>query len=256
MPQKVIKSIRKLKQKGLYLIQIDDNDYKVSDDLIVNMSLIKGKTLNDEEYQAFLNEEKQDNLFLKAVNYISFQMRSEMEIIEFLKKNNASEDEINAIVTKLKNISLIDDYVLTKAILNSTINTLKGPKHYKQKLYERRINTNYNVEYSENDEIEVLKESIEKNKDKYSKYPLLKQKNLLAQKLIRDGFSEGKVFSFLNQISLTDNSSENLKKDLRKIQSKYSDDKYAALSNSEKRNKIISSLLNKGYSYKDIIKLL
>lgn len=256
MPQKVIKAIKKLKQKGLYLIQIDDNDYKVSDDLIVNMALIKGKTLNDEEYQTFLNEQKQDNLFLMAVNYISFQMRSEIEILEFLKKNNASEDEINSIVTKLKSVSLIDDYILTKAILNSSINALKGPKHFKQKLYERKIKTSYDIEYSKDDEIEVLNESIEKNKGKYSKYPLLKQKNLLAQKLIRDGFTESNIFSLLNQVSFIDNSSENLKKDLRKVQLKYNDKKYDDLSSSEKRCKIINSLLNKGYSYKDIVKIL
>ncbi len=256
MPQKVIKAIKKLKQKGLYLIQIDDNDYKVSDDLIVNMALVKGKTLNDEEYQTFLNEQKQDNLFLKAVNYISFQMRSEMEIIEFLKKNNASEDEINSIVMKLKNVSLIDDYMLVKAILNSSVNALKGPKHFKKKLYERKIKTSYDIEYSKDDEIEVLNESIEKNKDKYSKYPLLKQKNLLAQKLIRDGFTESNIFSLLNQISFIDNSSESLKKDLQKVQLKYNDKKYDDLSSSEKRCKIINSLLNKGYSYKDIVKNL
>lgn len=254
MSQKIIKSIRKLKQKGLYLIQIDDNEYKVSEDLIVEMTLIKGRILSDEEYQTFLKKAKQDNLLLKTYDYISYQMRSEREVIEYLQKNNASDEEINNIVYELKKCTLIDDNALAETILYSLIQSFKGPKYFKKKLYDRKIRLN--IEYPEDEEIIALEESIAKNKDKYSEYPLAKQKSLLTQKLLRDGFTESKVFSAINHTIFTDNSSKSLEKDLRKVQDKYSAKKYDNLSKQEKRVKIIKDLIGKGYSYTDITKNL
>ena len=49
MNQNKINSIKKLKKKGMYEITINDDVYKVTEDLIVKYYLIKDKILTDDE---------------------------------------------------------------------------------------------------------------------------------------------------------------------------------------------------------------
>ena len=247
MPQKVVKSIKKLKSKNLYLVTIDDEDYKVTDDLIVKYALSKDKKINDFTYDEFIKDVGLDYYYIKVCNYISYQFRSENEIRDYLKSSGCSEEGIEALITKLKNVSLIDDKMLSQFILNSMINNLKGPKAYANKLFERKVLAQAN--YDKDIEIEVLEKSIEKNKDKYVKYPSKKQKNCLIQKLLRDGFSENLVFKEVSKLKFTDNSYETLQRDYEKLLRRYQD-----LDKSERKRKIITSLLNKGYAYSEVNK--
>ena len=247
MPQKVVKSIKKLKSKNLYLVTIDDEDYKVTDDLIVKYALSKDKKINDFTYDEFIKDVGLDYYYIKVCNYISYQFRSENEIRDYLKSSGCSEEGIEALITKLKNVSLIDDKMLSQFILNSMINNLKGPKAYANKLFERKVLAQAN--YDKDIEIEGLEKSIEKNKDKYAKYPPKKQKNCLIQKLLRDGFSENLVFKEVSKLKFIDNSYETLQRDYEKLLRRYQD-----LDKSERKRKIITSLLNKGYAYSEVNK--
>ena len=185
-------------------------------------------------------------------NYISYQFRSEYEIKKYLYGLSANENQVNDIIIKLKSLNMIDDNYLSVSILNYCIAQLKGPKIYKNKLYERRIEIIHN--YNDNDQIEAINKSIEKNKDKNKKLPALKQKLLLTQKLLRDGFEEKYVYKLIDEVSFDDDTDEQLErliKEYEKLQIKYS--KYTDY---EKRNRIINNLMSKGYTYKQISKLI
>lgn len=247
-----IESIKKLKKKGMYEITINGCDYKVTEDLIVKYTLIKGRELTKEELSKIESEIINENLLLKVYNYISYQFRSEYEIKKYLYDLSANENQINDIIIKLKSLNMIDDDYLSVSILNYCIAQLKGPKIYKNKLYERRIEIIHN--YNDNDQVEAIKKSIEKNKDKNTKLPVLKQKSLLTQKLLRDGFEEKYVYKLIDEVSFdddTDEQQERLIKEYEKLQIKYS--KYTDY---EKRNRIINNLMSKGYTYKQISKLI
>lgn len=247
MPQRVIKSIKKLKSKNLYLVTIDDKDYKVTDDIIVKYALSKDKKINDLTYDEFIKDVGLDYYYIKVCNYISYQFRSENEIRNYLKDNDCNDESIETLITKLKNVTLIDDKALAQFILNSMINNLKGPKAYLNKLYERKVSEK--AIYDKDIEIEVLEKNIEKNKDKYKKYPIKKQKNCLIQKLLRDGFSESLVFKEISKINFEDESLETLQRDYEKLLRRYHE-----LDKNERKRKIITSLLNKGYTYSEVNK--
>lgn len=244
-----ITSIKKLKKKGMYQVTINDEDYEVSEDLIVKDIIIKDKILTNEELEKLLLEIDNEKYLQKVYHYISFQMRSEYEIRCYLIDLNCPNDLIDGFIEKLKNQMFIDDSVLSRYILNSCINNLKGPMIYKKKLYDRKINISF--EYSENDENECIDNLINKLKLRKTKYPVQKQKRLLSDKLLRDGFSERLIYKKLNNIVFQDDSDETLEKEIIK--------QYHRLENKEmslydKKKKIIQNLLSKGYSYANINK--
>ena len=71
----------------------------------------------------------------------------------------------------------------------------------------------------------------------------------MIQKLLRDGFSENLVFREVSKLKFTDNSYETLQRDYEKLLRRYQD-----LDKSERKRKIITSLLNKGYAYSEVNK--
>ena len=142
-----------------------------------------------------------------------------------ITKSNRDEirKQIEEIINKLKSINMIDDNYLSSSILNYCMAQLKGPKSYKNKLYERKINIIH--EYSEEAQIEVLRKSIEKNKDKNSKLPAMKQKSLLTQKLLRDGFDEKYIYKIIGEIEFDDETEEQLERlqrEFDKLEIRYS----------------------------------
>lgn len=245
MPQ--ITSIKKSRKKDIYIVTIDSTNYEITEDTIVHFALVKEKELTDNELKEIILETDKDKLFAKTCNYISYQLRSESEIYKYLRILTTNEKVVGEIVNKLKTLKLIDDDLLSKSILDSCIYNLKGIKYYRNKLFERKIN----FEHSYLCEEEVLQKSIEKNKNKDTKNPINKQKNALISKLLRDGFSENLVFKNINEVEFSYEENDKIFKDIDKIKRKYHD-----LDDRSLKNKLIQSLLLKGYEYKEIIECI
>jgi len=63
-----IESLKKLKKKGMYEITINGIDYKITEDLIVENILTKGKELTDLELDELKDQIVNDNLLVKVYN--------------------------------------------------------------------------------------------------------------------------------------------------------------------------------------------
>lgn len=248
MPQKVIESITKTKNKGIYIISFSNQEYKITDDLIVKYALTKGKSLDDETYALLVSDINIEIFYIKVCKYIAYRFRSEYEIRTYLEKLNASIEIIDKIIIKLKSVSLIDDELLARVLLNSSINNLKGSKYFQRKLFNLHIKTDLIYELS--DELDTLDKALSKIIYKYEKYPINKQKALIINKLLNQGFSENIVIAKVNKLELINNSSESLLKDYERLERRYS-----SYDENIRKNKIISSLLRKGYSFDDIKKV-
>ena len=248
-----IEILKVTKDKKKFVVLTNNGEYKFDEETIIKHLILKGKTFCDDEFEEILKTEEISKLFNKALNYISYQMRSENEIIEYLKEKEASFCQIEIILEKIKSFGYINDLELASNLLDSMIRNKKGPKVLEMKLKEKRIDDKITSEilsrYTRDIEKDVIEELLNTLKDKKTDRPIKKQKQHIYEKLIRDGFSNELVNNLINGIELVDNSSETLEKELEKLQYKYRD-----FTGYERRTKIISNLLNKGYEYSDISK--
>ena len=176
-------------------------------------------------------------------------MRSLKEVEEYLLKYQLNEKDIDDIINRLKDLQLIDDNLLCSLILEKTISTLKGPNAFLNKVKQRRLQVNLNeYKYPQDIEEEVIDKVIEKNLQKKSNLPVKKQKEQLYSKLIRDGFSNELVNSHIQRIEFIDESLETLDKEFEKLMRKHQ-----GLDDKVKKQKILVSLSNKGFSYNQVI---
>ena len=248
-----IEILKVTKDKKKFIVLTNNGEYKFDEETIIKHLILKGKTFSDDEFEEILKTEEISKLFNKALNYISYQMRSENEIIEYLKEKEASFNQIEIILEKIKDFGYINDLELANNLFESMIRNKKGPKVLKIKLKEKRIDekiiNEILLKYTHDIEKDVIDELLNNLKDKKTDKPIKKQRQHIYEKLIRDGFSNELVNNIISTVKLVDNSSETLEKELEKLEYKYRD-----CTGYERRTKIISNLLNKGYEYSDISK--
>ncbi|MBP5407716.1 MAG: hypothetical protein J6Y42_01090, partial [Bacilli bacterium] len=118
--QKII-NVKKLKKKGMYEVTFATFDIKVTEDLIVKYTLVPGKELDEDIIKEIKQEETKEEMFLKVLNYISYQARSEMEIRVYLNKHECNSNDKEIIIDRLKKLDFIDDYHLSQLILDNCI---------------------------------------------------------------------------------------------------------------------------------------
>ena len=247
-----ILSIKKLKKIGMYSLETTEEVLSVSDDIIVKYRLEKDLELTKEEYKKIKKENDLHNVYFAVCNYISYGMRSEYEIYSYLKERDIKDKDAVSIINELKAEKMVDDEALASYILDSVKRQKKGPKVFYNKLFERKLKVDKNnYSYSEEEEAEIIGCVIAKLYDKKKTLPVKKQKEQLYSKLLRDGFSSSVVEAKINKVKFIDESKDTLEREVNKLNKKYE-----KLSGEEKKTKIIRSLIQKGYEYSDITKIV
>ena len=247
-----ILSIKKLKKIGMYSLETSAEELTVSDDIIVKFRLEKDLELTKEEYKKLKEENDKRNIFFAVCNYISYGMRSEYEIYHYLEEHEVKHSDALSIISELKDCKMIDDEALAGYILDSVIRNKKGPKVFQNKIFERHLKVDIkNYPYSEETEEEIIEEIIKKLYDKKKNLPIKKQKEQLYLKLLRDGFTGSIVERLISRVSFIDESDKTLEKEVEKLNKKYE-----KLPSEEKKIKIIRSLMQKGYEYSKITKVV
>ena len=257
-----IKSISlKSKKHKTYLVETDyeaDEEYIIDEDIIIKYGILKDREFQESEFKKILKDAKIQNLVSKALNYISYGMRSKHEVYAYLdtknKDNEFTQNDLIEVVSRIKKLGYIDDLKYASGVLeyykknkgkNYIINKLKE-KQVEDKIIEEVV-----LKYSDTEEYEVASHILAKSSTQYRKYPVSKQKSLLTQKLYRDGFSSDIISKAINEITLIDESDDSLIRDFNKLNKKYE-----SLDSYNKKMKIISSLLRKGYEYSKIQKVI
>jgi regulatory protein len=141
-----------------------------------NLNELKGKAVLDKAYD-------------RALNLISHRMRSEWELRDYLKRKDYDEDVQEATVSRLRDRGYINDTEFAKRwVENRRLLKATSKRRLAQELRQKRISDeiiNQTLEADETDELEVLKDLVER-KRKQTKY----QDDLkLMQYLARQGFS-------------------------------------------------------------------
>lgn len=257
MTDEFIQIINISKSNKHYLVQTNKAEYKIDEDTIIKYNIFKDAKFSSKEFTKIINEATINSLFIKTLNYLSYGPKTTKEIERYLEKYQVPAKDQTTIIKKLTSFGYLDDlqYAKNVIIYESTVKR-RGPKYIINKLQTKGISleiiNNLITTYDENLQIENIKYIATKEQKIKSKLPVKRQKQVITNKLLRQGFENYLVYDYVNNLKIEDDSREMLCKDFEKIVNRYEKKDF---SSAEKRNKIITYLLNKGYEYTNILEM-
>ena len=245
-----IKKIIKLKNNK-YKIVFDDHEITTYDNVILDNNLLYKKNIDKENYDKIIKDTNYYDIYNKCVKSILKKRKSEKEIKEYLDKFNI--DNKDKIISKLKEINLINDRDFTRAYINDKIYLSKcGINKIKNDLINLGIDIIIINEELSNIDKSIFQDLLEKqvlkkikNNTKYSNYQL-KQK--ILNEMINLGYEKEDILSIIDVNIISDN--EILEKEFNKIYNKLKT-KYSGY---ELNQKIKQKLTIKGFKVDDINK--
>lgn len=247
-----ITKIETQKRKGRYNIYLDEEyAFPVDEAVLVKHVLFKGMEVTKEFQQQLEQEDNFSKAFSRAVNYLSYSLRSEKEVRDDLVKHEFSLETAVNVIEKLKEMKYIDDltyaesYTRTAANLNG-----KGPYNIRQELKKRGIKETvieqalleYPMDQRVENGIAAAKKVLKRTKRSSSK----ETTNKVRQGLMQKGFNNDEITEILDQVDTEkdeDDEYEALKKQGEKICRKQS-----KLEGSKKIQKVKASLYQKGFN--------
>lgn len=249
--EKELVKIEKVVAKGkkfLVSIDIDDNEYKFSENQIVTNRIIKGAIFTIEEWNEIVNNSNSSLLFDQMLHFIDYKLRTKKEVVQKLIEKKALEEDINKIIERLENVGYIDDERYVNIFVQESIRDLKGPAYIKFTLEQKGISNQMISRELLNVDSSVFEENAHLLASRYQKtvdnYPANKQKELISQKLARSGYSFDMINKAVRSLTFEEDNLEKLSEEYIKVYNKTND-----------LNKTITSLIQKGYRYEDIKKV-
>lgn len=255
---KLTKITTQKKHNSRYNIFLDKGNgeeygFSVDEDVLVKYRLQKNMDLDDATVNALIQTDTLHKSYTLAINYLSYRMRSEKEIRDYLKDKETDVEHIEEIIKKLHQERLLDDQEFANSLVRTRIMTSsKGPLLLKKELLDKGVSA------LKADEAITLY-SFDKQYEKALKFAGKKMKNdgrksyrqqiqNVQQTLIQKGF-EGDVIQEV-LVNLPEEDDENTEweavvyqgeKLLRKFQSK--------TEGYELKQKIKSGLYRKGFPF-------
>lgn len=230
--------------KNKYKIIFDNIDLILYEDVILKYDLLIKKDVDLDLIDKIIEENKYEDAFESSVSYIEIKMRNKKEIIDYLRKKEFNESHINYAVNKLNKLNLLNEKRYIEAYINDKVNlTLDGPYKIRKALLDYDLSENDIDNYLNTFSSDIWESKLNKIINK--KKSLMKNKsytmfiNKLKLDLYNMGYDKYMIDNMLMNIEYSSNA---IDKEIEKAKKKFKNDK----------NKIISSLLRKGYNYEEI----
>jgi len=253
----------KTKYKVSFLFEnLEEVSFVVSEDLVVQYRLLRGKEFTDLAYKTFVKDQQMDEFYQKALRFALQKQRSTHEVKEYLLKLDSQTLFVESIILKLDKLTLLNDEKYVTSILEiyfyqKRVGPLKLEELFKQKGIEPTLYKDALFSIQEKDIILNLELLFSKKLPTMKLQSIRKAMMQMKQFLYQKGYSLEVVSSFLLKhqsdfLSVIDEE-KLLLLEMQKQQKKYS---ALELSTFETKQKIIASFIRKGFQYQDIKKIL
>lgn len=173
------------------------------DEVILKNDLLLKKELDNYLYQKVITESNIGEYYNACIKYITVRIRSTKEIIDYLKRKNVTEEDIDHIVDKLTKEKLLDDNHFCECFIKDKLKfTTMGEYKIiyelkKHNIKEEIINQNKYLITED-----ILIEKIDKiiTKQIYSNHKLdkIKLRNKLYNHLLNSGYTSSLIVERLN----------------------------------------------------------
>lgn len=173
------------------------------DEVILKNNLLLKKELDAYLYQKIQTESKLQEYYNACIKYISVRIRSTKEIIDYLKRKNVTEEDINYITTKLTKEKYLDDNYFCQCFIKDKLKfTSMGEYKIIYELKKHNINSSLIEQNQYLITKEIMIEKIDKiiQKKLETNHKLDKQKlrNKLYNQLLNSGYSSSLIVQRLN----------------------------------------------------------
>ena len=235
-----------------------DNKSKLSIDknVYTNFYLYEGKEIDKKEYKSLIDLNNSNALLEYALKVRAKSLYSEYQMREKLYKKEANKKEVDKVIKILKGYDLINDEAYARDLLEYYNSLNYGKNKIIHKISEKGILDKEINKLSFPVSIERKKanNNLSKLEKKYDKYNYSSKKSHIYNAYIQLGFDNEISNEMINKISKPDSKSEKekLQNDYKKVKTRL-ERKYQG---KELKQKIIQSLMQKGYRLNDIINLV
>ncbi|EPH99565.1 regulatory protein RecX [Enterococcus faecalis 13-SD-W-01] len=253
----MITIVRVGKEKGpFYQVELSDGrKLRVSEDRLVHYRLLKGMELEPETIEEIEKNSQYDYGLQQAMNYLSYQLRSEKEIHTYLRDKEIDKNDRDRIVQRLKELDLIDDrmygesYVRTQMRLSD-----KGPRKIAQALQQKGISPEKVeqalLEYPEEEQLNAAIHAAEKAVGKYRGRSHRETLQKTRQALMNKGFSSEIIQQAIDSLESEPDEEEEYQALVTQGDKLWR--KHQRLNLSKKKQKVKQSLYQKGFSLEEI----
>ncbi len=251
----IIKRIKILKSKVSLAF---DNGEKLSIDkeIYPNFYLYEGKDISSKELRQIQEYNNNAKLLQYALKIRSKALYSEYSMREKLYKKDASKRSVDHIIKVLKSYNLIDDLAYAQDLQEYYNSKLFGENKIRQKISDKGIFDKEisKLKFSISLEREKANKLLPKLEKKYEKYNHNQKKAHIYKAYIDYGYNPDIASNMVNKIK-----DVNDKEELAKLKNDYNKAKIRLgrkYQKKELKQKIINSLLSKGYKFSDILKIM
>ncbi|GGE45478.1 regulatory protein RecX [Pullulanibacillus camelliae] len=242
------------KQKGYYILEFtkaeESQAMTIHEDLLVKHGLRKDLELSEKEFQQLVKLQEVNKIYLLAINYLSYRMRTEKELRDYLIKKEAVEPGISEVIQRLKEEKLVDDKQFAELFVRSRKRqSTKGPRLIAQELKNKGVSDSDMAPalqaYSFNEQYgNALRFAGQRSRAK-DKLSNLEKKNKIGQSLMQKGFEAAVVQEVLNDLNSIKGENEEWVALCR--QAEKAAHKYRQLEDRERNFKVKQFLYRKGF---------
>ena len=235
--------ITKFKKVGRnkYKVFFNNNDLILYEDIILKYDLLIKSDIDTGLLDKIILENRDYEVYDLALSYIEVKMRNRRELYKYLTNKGFEEEIVNKTLKKIEDLGLLDKKSYITAFINDKVNLSNdGPYKIKNALLDLDFDEKDIDDYLYTIDREVWSNKLDKLINK--KKSLMKSKsyymfiNKIKNDLFNLGYDKDMIDEKLSKIEYENGA---IDKDYQKCFKKFNGDK----------NKIINSLLRKGYSY-------
>ena len=238
--------ITKFKKVGRnkYKVFFNNTDLILYEDIILKYDLLIKSDIDTDLLDKIILENRDYEVYDLALSYIEVKMRNRRELYKYLINKGFEEEIVNKTLNKIEDLGLLDKKSYITAFINDKVNLSNdGPYKIKNGLLDLDFDEKDIDDYLYTIDREVWSNKLDKLIDK--KKSLMKSKSyyMFINKIKNDLFNLGYDKDLIDEkLSKIEYENGAIDKDYQKCFKKFNGDK----------NKIINSLLRKGYSYEEI----
>lgn len=197
---KITKISQQVKRPNRFSVFVDEKySFSVGENELIKLELHSGREISEEELARYKDESDLGKWFDKALNLLSFRLRSEWEMRDYLKRKNADPEVIDQILNKLSINGYINDehfakrWVENRRLLKPTSRRKLILELKQKRVPSEVIDKVLSEDKSDVDERQILRELVEK---KRARYP---DRTKFMQYLARQGYGYEDIKSVLSE---------------------------------------------------------